>query len=279
MIKKRIRSPSRIKAQFEGFLKTPPLWREENFGIQQFPIPLPLPRLLNEAVIPPPDHGPLGKRMEAFFHYYIQHFSDYHILAHNVQIQGTSATAGEIDFLLEQKSTAEVIHIELVYKVYLYQPCIQDELDRWIGPNKQDTLVRKLNRLQKHQLPMLQATPTKTLLENLGISKKTIRQYVSFKAQLFLPKNFENAIPLINRSCIMGFWIKHEEFTAEQYGEFSFFSPPKQDWSMDPGENDQWYDFVTVRLQVEDFLNHRRSPLLWINKGHGPIERMFVVWW
>lgn len=279
MIEKRIISPSRIKAQFEGFLNTPPLWQGTAFGIQQFPMPMPLPDLLNQAEIPPPSHGPLGKRMESFFQYYIQHFSDYQLLAHNLQIQGSSATAGEIDFLLEKKSTAEIAHVELVYKVYLYLPCNKEGLHRWIGPNKKDALVKKLDRLQKHQLPMLHATPTKPILENLGISTNTIQQYSCFKAQLFLPRDMALKASLVNPLCVKGYWITYDEFTSDQYGEFAFFSPIKQDWSIDPSENDQWYDFATILQQVKEFINNQRSPLLWINKGQGAFERMFIVWW
>lgn len=279
MIKKRISNQSRLKAQFEGFVKTPPLWEEAAFGIQQFPISAPLPHLLNQTVIPPPSHGPLGKRMESFFQFYVEHFSDYRTLAHNVQIQGTSATVGEIDFLLEENSTAQVLHVELVYKFYLYEPSIQDELSKWIGPNRRDTLVKKLDRLQRHQLPMVYDTASRPLMEELGVSVDTVKQYVCFKSQLFLPKNFGATVPLINPSCLMGFWIRYENFTAGEYGEFSFFSPSKQDWPMDPSQNDQWYDFTATRLQVHDFIIHKRSPLLWINKGYGVFERLFVVWW
>lgn len=279
MIKKRITNPSRIKAQFQGFLNTPPLWQNKTFGIQQFSMPLPQADLLDKTEISPPGQGPLGKRMESFFHYYIKQFSNYQILAHNLQIQGTSATAGEIDFLLERKSSAEIIHVELVYKIYLYLPSIKEELQRWIGPNKKDALVKKLDRLKNHQIPMLHATPTKLKLESLDIVTNSIDQYACFKAQLYLPKNMRPSLTMVNSRCVMGYWITYDEFTADQYREFFFFSPTKQDWTIDPSKNDQWFDFTTIRSQVEEFIHGKRSPLVWINKGHGVYERMFIVWW
>jgi len=48
------------------------------------------------------------------------------------------------------------IHLEIIYKFYLYDPSIGlTQLDHWIGPNRRDSLVKKLTKLKQKQLPLL----------------------------------------------------------------------------------------------------------------------------
>lgn len=279
MIKKEAQSQSRIKAQFEGFVQTPPLWLGSSLGIEQFPVPTKLVPLTDESPIPEPGHGPLGKRMEVFFLFYLKHYSDYSVQAHNLQIQENSVTVGEIDFLLKKNTADALLHVELVYKVYLYDPDIEGQVNKWIGPDRRDSLIQKLNHLQRHQLPILHSSPVKLLLEDLDILGNPLQQFACFKAQLYLPKNWSEAIPLVNPLCIVGFWIKFEDFTAQQYGKSLFFSPTKPDWPARASVNEEWLEFDVIRIQVKEFIRNQRSPLLWVKKESGGFERMFVVWW
>ena len=62
-----------------------------------------------------------------------------------VKIIVDKITIGEIDCLIEYLN--KYIHLEIVYKFYLYDEHINTgELDHWIGPNRKDSLVFKLNK-------------------------------------------------------------------------------------------------------------------------------------
>lgn len=269
-----------LALQFSGFLKTPPLWLDTtDFNFPQF--------LLQE--IKPPENIPdinippklvLGKRIERFFRYYLEHYSEEEVLAENVQIISKKITLGELDFILENKQTKEISHIEVVYKFYLYDPEFENEVERWIGPNRKDSLSKKISRLQTQQFPLLYRNETQPLLKDLKITPEEVHQKVLFKANLFVPYPLlDKNLPLINNNCIRGFWIRSSEFTESSFGDFSFFSPKKPDWPVLPQHAQSWFSFSEIKEQLKIFLEKERSPLLWMKKSDNEYYRFFVVWW
>lgn len=225
---------NRISQQFQGFINSYPLW--ENLGpfdIEQFKLPeltnnfpqeneilKEVPSLTNKFV--------LGKRMEGFFSFLIQITSEYRLIAQNLQIVQDKITIGEIDFLLEDIKTQEKLHIELVYKFYLYDPAIEREMEKWIGPNRKDSLPQKIRKLQEKQLPLLYHEATSRVLSDLNINNNVVKQLVCFKANLFVPLNMNGKLfPIINNSCISGYWIKCTEFNEKIFSRNEFFAPKK----------------------------------------------------
>ena len=160
--------------QFSGFLKTPPLWL--NNKIFKFP-----QLLLKEIELPEnfplpqiPSNLVLGKRIERFFEIYIRCFSEEEVLAENIQIFSGKTTLGELDFILKNKKTQRISHIEVVYKFYIYYPSFENEMERWIGPNRRDSLIKKIARLESRQFPLLFQKETQPLLQELGVNPKNI---------------------------------------------------------------------------------------------------------
>ena len=75
------------------------------------------------------------------------------LLEKNLQIRkDIHATVGELDFLLREKSTGNLIHLELATKFYL----AVDSPDGLTlpGPDARDNYHRKLTRLRNHQLTL-----------------------------------------------------------------------------------------------------------------------------
>lgn len=274
-------SSSHVSSQFSGFLKTPPLWVETSyFGFPQLTlekVPVP-PDIHQELEIPP--NLVMGKRVECFFHYYMERFSRHEVVAHNVQIRSGKITIGELDFLLRSTQEETVTHVEVVYKFYIYDPGFDREADRWIGPNRKDSLVKKLSRLRERQFPLLYRRETRDLLESLGINPGDVAQKVCFKANLFVPLDLlGKEFSLINNQAVQGFWIRSGEFTREEFGNYEFYSPKKPDWPAQPGSNQTWFGFTRIRQQLDALLEERRSPLLWMKTGSREFSRFFVVWW
>jgi len=163
--------------RFKAFYSTPSFWLGELAGIKQFPLsafdfshlnkdetPLELPVI--------PVNTVLGKRAEYFYQFCIEQSNNYDLVVANLQIQKEKRTLGELDYIIKEKKTGKLLHIELVYKFYCYDPNIQanssflsdslsKELSKYVGPNKRDNFVYKFDRLVNHQLPLLYHDCTK----------------------------------------------------------------------------------------------------------------------
>ena len=269
--------------QFKGFLTTPPLWKEEFLGLKQ--IQLPSLDFFKDSVVSfghtsLPLPFVLGKRMEKFLELILKKSPNYKIVAQNVQVLRDKITLGEIDFLLEQINPPEVIHLETVYKFYIYDPSFKNEMERWIGPNRKDSLLLKIKKLKEHQLPLLYKSETSSILSDLKLDIENLHQEVCFKANLFLPQGNPTAdFSYLNKECIAGIWIKMNSFSDQNYGQFKYYSPKKLDWPCDPKENKIWYSYGEILPDIKKFHEQQRSPLVWIRRNENTFERLFVVWW
>ena len=276
------RSTITILDEITGFLNTPNLWWSKNlFDLEAFELPAKIKIIKNEILLQENlEHiFVLGKRVERFFEYQIRHSKHYDLKISNLQVIANKQTLGELDFIVEEKNTRQLIHIELVYKFYVYDPGFKEELARWIGPNRKDSLLEKVNRLKTKQLPLLQKKATQQILNGYHISTTSIEQQVCYKASLFIPRNLKNKNFLsINNDCIVGFWIHFEEFTAKQFDQAQFYSPGKQFWPVDPSKNELWFSYSKIFPQIESFIQQQRSPLVWMKSGEH-YEKFFIVWW
>lgn len=273
---------NRIANQFQGFLNTPPLWRDSLLGLQQFQLPKNHLNLENlETEIPSlASNFVLGKRMESFFELCIKKHQRFKLLAGNIQISREKITLGELDFLLKDKVQNKVFHIEMVYKFYVYDPDFPNEMQRWIGPNRKDTFLRKLEKLKQKQFPLLFKPETATLLKSLGLNRDEIIQQTYFKANLFVPQKLQqNCFSKINTDCIAGSWVHFEEFTSAAYWDFEFFSPKKQDWPISPEFGETWVTHSEIIKEIKEHFQKKKSPLIWVKKPGNKFERLFVVWW
>ena len=271
----------RLNLQFQGFLATPPLWKDSGpINIPQFLThPLPVPQEIENDLLVP-DNLILGKRVEHFFAYYVEKYTSHTLLAQNVVVTHGKTTIGEVDFLLLNKENNEYTHVELVYKFYLYDPLIKGELNKWIGPNRNDTLKKKLHRLKAHQFPLLHREESRTAVQDYDLPLERIFQKVCFKANLFVPPDLLNYyFPEINNDCIQGFWIRMEDFIERDYGDFGFHSPAKHDWPIDPKYFSEWISFTEIKELLLSLLESKRSPLVWMKKSETEFLRFFFVWW
>ncbi|MBE7638721.1 DUF1853 family protein [Salegentibacter sp. BLCTC] len=274
---------NRITKQFEGFLNTPPLWEKDFQEIQQFQLPkvnasqqkptiAQLPSLAENFV--------MGKRVERFFEWIIQQNPTYKLLAGNIQVSRDKITLGELDFLLKELTQKYVYHIEMVYKFYIYDPSFSIEAERWIGPNRKDSLLQKIEKLKEKQFPLLFSPETENLLGDLSLKSEEIIQQTCFKANLFIPREFQfKQLPEVNNSCITGTWLHFKDFNTSAYRDFNYYAPKKQDWPILPKHGTTWFSHSEIIKQIEIVLSNKKAPLLWVKKPGNNYERLFVVWW
>ncbi|MFV8225745.1 DUF1853 family protein [Christiangramia aquimixticola] len=268
-------------SQFQGFLKTPDINAGTNSSIPVFEFPeIEFSESLYSrlAELDHPRNSILGKRMESFFEIAIEHSPRYDLIAANLQIISENTTCGELDFLVYDHKTSKPLHVELVYKLYVYDPNFETEAEKWIGPNRRDSFKEKMDKLQKKQFPLLFREETSTYLNKLGLKPENIEQQLCFKAQLYKREHDIADLQLINPEALIGSWISYEEFTGENRKNAVFYAPKKNEWSMLPNSNSNWEDYDTILKQIEDLFEKGKSPLIWMK--HGDIyKKFFVVWW
>jgi hypothetical protein len=276
----------RLAYQYEGFLNAKDI-RAKQTSPDFLPFlttseAIPNTTTLNnwQQTIPP--KLALGKRVEHFMSYYLGNHSPYKILAQNIQIFNKKITIGELDFLIQHSDTQQIIHLEQVYKFYLYVPNSTLSLnDPWIGPNYKDSFQQKMNKLNQKQFPLLYQENTKKALEHLNLNFSKTQQQLSFKAALFLPYNkLTNTFKAINNSCIEGTWMRLEDFEKNDlFQEAQFYLPEKQDWGVPPKHHSTWFSYASILPKIQASLAQKRAPLCWLKTPTKEYQKLFVVWW
>ncbi len=273
-------SKKQLIKQYKGFLDTLSLF-EKNENFEMFSFPRKKDKDFNKLKLTPiPENLVLGKRVELFFQDSIANSSNHTILAANLQIIENKVTLGELDFLMKDTLNNEFLHVELVYKFYVYDPKIYGELQRWIGPNRRDTLLYKIKKLQNKQLPLLHHNITQQQLKELNLPCKEITQQVCFLGKLFVPVNlYGSHFPKINNDCIVGFWLTLDTFIKRQQENDVYCLPKKENWLIHPENNEEWISFEDSVMLIVNSLQNKKSLLCWKKTPTNSFEQFFIVWW
>lgn len=263
-----------IQLQYQGYFNSALLWKTSNLlDLIQLEVPEQSTSLCTEFI---PDNLRLGKRVERFVSSELQQLPEIEILKENIQIQDGKITIGELDCLLTRHDIP--FHLEIVYKFYLYDSSVgSSEFEHWIGPNRNDSLIKKLDKLKNKQLPLLYKEQTKALLDDLQLNVNEIKQRVYFKAQLFVPYKTTIKFELLNKECLTGFYIHFSKLTPLANAKFHI--PSKTDWLIQVHSNVTWLNFNQFKSVVTLLYKNQTSPLCWVKLPKGTIQKFFVVWW
>lgn len=266
---------SSLKEQFLGFYNTPVLF-DELYTLKQFSFEKIDTSNLEIENIRIDTKLPLGKRVEYFFEHYLNLSNRYEVLKKNIQIIKNKNTLGELDFIVFDKKENYFKHVELIYKYYFYDARLEKELDRYIGPNKNDTLVRKLTKLKDKQLPLLFKDSTKEYLE--GIDLTNLQQEVCYKANIYLPF-YEKNLQIKFQDSIRGYYIGFDDFQNDiTFKKCSFYFPHRYDWVVFEVQNQEFISYEEALLEIEFFHKHNKSPLVWVNNNK-TIYQLFISFW
>ncbi len=267
-----------IRKQCLGFLNTPPLWEKSQFGLVQFDFPtLNIDHIKPKAI---PHNIRLGHQLEFVFKQLVEASKAYDILLHNLPIKNDHRTIGEIDFVLKDKLTKQLLHIELTYKFYIINPEITAPIHRLMGPNKRDRFFTKMEKIRNVQIPLLHSTEGKKALEQLEIDVDDIEHQTCFKGQLFKPFQSTNAfIGPLNNNCIEGYWLRFAEFNTKDFQKHQYYIPTKSEWVITPHSNLEWKTHFEIAMEIQLRLIEENAPMVWMKKSESIIEKFFVVWW
>jgi hypothetical protein len=263
-----------LQKRYEGFLKTPLLWKSEAiFNLKPFEIV----SKSNKINIEIDEKLRLGKYVERLASFEFEQQKNSSIIAENIQIQKEKTTLGELDCLLLKNN--KPIHLEIIYKFYLYDASVgNSEIEHFIGPNRKDSLTEKLTKLKDKQLPLLHTEACEKYLKNLGLKSENISQQVYFKAQLFVPFSQQNiSLKMLNNDCVAGFYINQNQL--ESFKTCKFYIPKKKDWLIIPHTNINWLNFNAFKNNTENYFTEKFSPLCWIKFKTGELKKVFLVWW
>lgn len=219
----------------------------------------------------------LGHLAEKMVSILIQSSTNYEVLYEGVQLIENKKTIGEIDFILSNQDTRQLIHLELAYKFYLYDPHISsEEINNWIGPNRNDFLKEKLDKLKNKQFPLLYHRATQACLDPLAI--EDISQKLCFLAFLFVPYQYEEPFPAAYQQAIKGYYLNLETFVSLDHPGKSYYLPPKKEWGMDPAEHESWTTFDRLHPRIRKSISDKRAVLCW-QKHQDSYSAFFIVWW
>ena len=267
-----------IEKQCIGFLKTPPLWVNEQFGIPQFDFPDIDLRAFKAKPISKKIR--LGHQMEGVFYQLIEHSKAYEIILHNLPIRRGKQTLGEIDFVLKEVATNKLIHIELTYKFYIIDVDITAPIHRLIGPNKRDMFFTKMEKIKNHQFQLLHSIEGANALMERNIAHKYISHKVCYKAQLFAPYGTRSSpIRPLNKDCICGYWLRFNDLNTTNFKSHQYYIPFKSEWVVEPHVKVQWQDHFQIMMEINLHMLKENAPMVWMKKKGTTFEKFFVVWW
>lgn len=219
----------------------------------------------------------LGHLVEKSVAELIKCSNNYKLLFENIQILNGKKTIGELDFIIQETTTNQLIHLELAYKFYLFAPSISSEQkNNWIGPNRNDSLVEKLDKLKQKQFPLLYHECTKKALDTLPI--KDIQQQLCLLASLYIPYNYKGEIVTDYQKAIKGYYISFNRLSSIQTTEKKYYIPAKKEWGIHPSENKIWLNYAELQEKIEASIKEKQAVLCWEN-DKGIYSELFIVWW
>ena len=199
--------------------------------LREFDDCLPLLQALDKDPSPLQKHfeklksGRLGLRFEHFIAYWLIISPNFEPLTQNLQIiekmKKGSHTHGELDFIIRNIHTNQVIHMEVAVKFYLGCEDFNDPY-RWFGTNTQDQLGRKVAHLKQHQTQL--SNKFDSYLKNLGYHID--KQACFLKGRLFYPQGIDTPPEGVCHNHLRGRWIQ----SPEESNNDLFYPLDKKDW-------------------------------------------------
>lgn len=266
-------------AFFEGFMQTPPLWEGIQFELRQFEFPI--IDLHAFKASPIPQKIRLGHQIEHVFRQLITFDDTYDIVLYNVPIRRNKRTLGEIDFVLKERETGQLIHVELTYKFYILDTNGPRALQELSGANRTDLFIKKLKKIKEKQFPLLHSPEGASALDEHGIRNTTISHQVCFKAQLFVPLGtMENTtIHPLNPACIIGEWMPAHLLENEPFLDHEYYIPSKQERVQPPFKDVDWEKHHTILPKIHSCMEQQNAVLLWQRLAKNEFRNYFIVWW
>lgn len=226
----------------------------------------------------------LGFYFEHLLRYFFEHYPRYELIYHNLQIFDNKQTIGECDFIIEDKQTHTMYHVETAVKFFIHRPyCLSfdkpklaqatfEQWNEWVGPNDKDSLNLKLTQLINKQL-LLSSTPQARAFFNT-------KSIVAPKPKLWLKgcllKSFNSTQPSLKTQA---YWLTPHEWLNRQNNNNYFVVLPKKFW-LSPLIHDD-HKSLTVfntRQGLIDAINNKKPHMVAsLDKEYQERERCLII--
>lgn len=144
----------------------------------------------------------LGRHFENLIAFWLEHLGVEDLRA-GLPVDEAGERRGELDFVFHHAPWGGMQHWEMTVKFYLcHEP--RAGLAGFIGPDPDDRLQGKVDRLFGRQLPLAQTEAARALA---GSRRLLSRAWV--KGWLFFPPEGEIAVPGVSAQAPRGWWVRH----------------------------------------------------------------------
>jgi len=126
-------------------------------------------------------HFKLGHYFENLIAYWFLISPDFEILHRNLVINDEKRTIGELDLLIKEHVSGKIIHVEVAVKFFLRID--RSDKSHYLGPNLNDNLEKKFDKLINKQIELSSHHLTKIKLDELGLNID--ERWVILKGRLF----------------------------------------------------------------------------------------------
>ena len=218
----------------------------------------------------------LGHYFEAFVYYWLSVSKRFEILISNHPLRNTRGiTKGEVDLIVQDTRTIKIEHWELAVKFYLALPGEKEPL--FIGPNANDYLHLKLQKLVEHQCGILKTEEGIQLLKDLNIEAVSARLFVK-GALYYHPKMTYSNSPAINPRHNKGWWIYYNEVQEFLKEDCQFLLLHKKDWLSSVSQNEKLLSKLDCLEHLDSELKYSPRSLYLACFKNGDLESTgFVV--
>jgi len=226
----------------------------------------------------------VGRYFETLVRYWLEHLTEFEVVASNLQIHIGKRTIGEIDFLFSDHNQLNHWETAVKYFIQLTPGCLEEE---YIGPNAADNLALKKARLFDDQLPR---STEGNLSQKLGALNgiDSIQRQAFFKGWLFYSKPYEVNSPCLsslNSKHLKGFWMRYGEEELPKQTEDALWTVLTKPYWLAPILSDSSKGLLPREKFTELLRSHfntKESPLLVAQvcpsiSGYHEILRGFIV--
>lgn len=148
--------------------------------------------------------GRLGIYFEDLWADWIERHPDYELVDRNLPVREPGRTIGEYDFILQNRNTGHHLHLEVAVKFYMGVGDLT-HVGNWFGPNPEDSLAIKVERLLNHQIGLSDhpRSQAELLERNIDIRARA----VALRGRLFYPLSGPRALPTrVHPGHLHGYW-------------------------------------------------------------------------
>lgn len=219
----------------------------------------------------------LGHLTELIVFKLIEASANFQVRYKSVQLFEREKTIGELDFIIENLETNQLVHLELAYKFYLYDPSISsNELSNWIGPNRNDSLKSKLDKLKTKQFPLLYHEYLPSIIKDISIDQ--VEQALCFLVTFFIPFQYKAPMDSAFEKAVKGYYIDLDTFLSIHTKRKTYYLPSKKEYGIEPSENLNWKDLNFVIKSIESNIQKKQAVMCW-QKERAFYTAFFIVWW